>query len=568
MFITKYKHVASLAATKETAIGILQALDCSTALAVAIMIRYDDYTDYAALTIRTADFLDVNAFRDAYFAYNLLRKLEGLTPSDDLDEASYKKYVSAELACRATNELFVKRSLGHLKFNGLVERVLFYARRKIGDILAVSRIWEHDAGFGPGASSSCRGEYSHLLWKTATYPICNRNLWPSLRCYIKDSVSYLSAITNVRVSASTSLINPVYQEFNELTTVPKDFRSNRVIAIEPDGNIFYQKMLGKWIRCCLRAAGLDLNNRQPVNGRLAREGSINDRFATIDFESASDTVSYELVKDLLPAYAFRQLDKSRSSHTMLPNGRLVKNAKFSSMGNGFTFELETLIFYSILYGCYKELGIRDRLYDSPSCNMSVFGDDVICLKQASEMFIQVCTAVGFKVNKEKTFTSGPFRESCGYDYYAGISVKPLRIKKLLKTDFDRIDLANRMRLIYSIGDYSDGRFKRTWERLIRPINRELKNFGPFGSFNTVIWTSIHDTAYPRSFNGFRLWIRRPKLLPRREDSASHCNAAYVSAMYYVSPSALSLSKRGPGRYYSMKNSSIDCFDQSWGRWLT
>lgn len=567
MIITKYSRVASLTATKSAVFDVLKALDCATALAVFIMLKHDDFTDFAKLHSKPVDFNNVNTFSDAFFAVNLVKKSEGLISSEGILEASYKKFVQAELSCRETNRLFMLRDQGYLKFDNRVERVLFYARRKIAEILARSRIWDHDGGFGPGASSTCKGENTHLLCKTTAFPICGRNLWPHLRKYLQHSGSYAASIMGVEVSGPVSILNPIFQEFNEMTTVPKDFRSKRVIAIEPDGNIFFQKMLGNWVRTCLRADGLDLNRRQPVHGRLACEGSISDAFATIDFESASDTVSFQLVKDLLPRYAFRLLDKSRSAYTRLPDGRTIKNEKFSSMGNGFTFELETLIFYGILHGCYKELKLMAHSYDTPSCNMSVFGDDVICLTKAAKLFIEVCRVVGFKTNLDKTYLSGEFRESCGYDYYKGIKVASLRVKKLLENDFDRIDLANRLRSRTLLGDFSDPRFKNAWQNLIRPVAAVLKTFGPFDSFNTVIWTSIHDTRYARSLNGSRLWIRRPKLLPRREGRLFGANA-HVSAMLYVCPSALSLSKRGSGKYFCMTNSSVDHYDPSKGLWLS
>jgi hypothetical protein len=40
--------------------------------------------------------------------------------------------------------------------------------------------------------------------------------------------------------------------------------------------------------------------------------------------------------------------------------------------------------------------------------------------------------VGFSVNKEKSFSKGAFRESCGGDFWSGVNTRPLYIKGRLK----------------------------------------------------------------------------------------------------------------------------------------
>jgi hypothetical protein len=74
------------------------------------------------------------------------------------------------------------------------------------------------------------------------------------------------------------------------------------------------------------------------------------------------------------------------------------------MGNGFTFELMTLILTSLC-----------RTLDPDS---SVFGDDIIIDSGSSSRLIQLLEEVGFRVNVDKTFTSGPFRESCGANFHS------------------------------------------------------------------------------------------------------------------------------------------------------
>jgi len=103
------------------------------------------------------------------------------------------------------------------------------------------------------------------------------------------------------------------------------------------------------------------------------------------------------------------------------------------MGSGITFPLETLIFWGIGKACASLTG-HDSL-------VSVYGDDIICRRGNAALFIEVLRYCGFKVNTEKSFLFGPFRESCGEDWWAGDRVVPIYIRntpKLRPTDIYRL----------------------------------------------------------------------------------------------------------------------------------
>ena len=80
----------------------------------------------------------------------------------------------------------------------------------------------------------------------------------------------------------------------------------------------------------------------------------------------------------------------------------------SSMGNGFTFELMSLIL----------LGVT-RFY---SANSSVFGDDIIVPLDVAPEVVEAITGLGFLVNKRKSFFDGITRESCGAFMVADVEV--------------------------------------------------------------------------------------------------------------------------------------------------
>jgi hypothetical protein len=87
------------------------------------------------------------------------------------------------------------------------------------------------------------------------------------------------------------------------------------------------------------------------------------------------------------------------------------------MGNGYTFEMETLIFWAAVRVCRRHT--RDH------APFRVYGDDIICGKQTADLLLPFLAWLGFPCNSSKTFLEGPFRESCGADYWNGHNVRPI-----------------------------------------------------------------------------------------------------------------------------------------------
>lgn len=169
----------------------------------------------------------------------------------------------------------------------------------------------------------------------------------------------------------------------------------------------------RWISRRLRSFGIDLTN-QALNQELARKGSIDGSLATLDLSNASDTIATELVRRLLPPDWFQLLMDIRSPH-YLEKGEWHENHSFSSQGNAFTFPLETLIFWAL---------------GKVTCDfIHVYGDDIICDTASYHDLVELLEVCGFTCNLEKSFASGPFRESCGADYINGVDVRPIYYKE-------------------------------------------------------------------------------------------------------------------------------------------
>lgn len=253
---------------------------------------------------------------------------------------------------------------------------------------------------------------------------------------------------------------------NGLFTVPKTSKIDRAAAKEPDMNMYLQKGVGSFIRKRLRTVGIDLND-QTRNQDLARAGSIDGSLATIDLSSASDSISDRLVWDLLPPSLYSYLDMIRSHRAIMPDGTTHKWALFSTMGNGFTFELESAIFWALA----KSVSIN---YGSVGDIIGIYGDDIIIPVELSSILMQLLKSVGFLPNKEKSFTSGHFRESCGGHYFKGIDVKPFYIRHPITGIRGLLHILNRIRGWGNVSGISDPRLYDVWKEFSSLVPVELR----------------------------------------------------------------------------------------------
>jgi len=175
-------------------------------------------------------------------------------------------------------------------------------------------------------------------------------------------------------------------------------------------------------------------NDQSVNQNMAR-GAFHGHLATIDLSAASDSIARELVEMLLPVDWTHFLDRLRSKNWK-DKDRITKLDKFSSMGNGFTFELETLIFWAVT------ASVTDLTY--PGRPFSIYGDDIICDRKVATELVPVLNVLGFAVNEEKSYIDGCFFESCGRHYFNGVEVTPIYQKEVINDVQEHLRLANRI----------------------------------------------------------------------------------------------------------------------------
>lgn len=372
----------------------------------------------------------------AYFSKYSGIKLPGVEPR----AAAVAKFFEAEAACRETNMMLRCRAQGSFFLGPWAESVLFRAQSKIARVLgSVPSLRDLKPRFGPGATTLTKKRNASVVEKLQAGISCSEDLLPYASAILEEMphligpheelASESEAISN---GWSPDLDNPsqgdeqVYYKkvrcdvriTNDVVDfVPKNAKTHRSIAVGGSLNLMVQLAYGDFMTSRLRAFGIDLSD-QTRNQSYAFQGSVNGQYATLDLRSASDTISTELVYLLLPIDWALTLDHCRSSKVEL-DGETIKLEKFSSMGNGFTFPLQSLIFWALSSSAAED-GFA-----------SVYGDDIVCSTGSVRDVVNILEICGFSINMEKSYWTGSFRESCGADYVRGFDIRPAYQKELI-----------------------------------------------------------------------------------------------------------------------------------------
>lgn len=419
--------------------GLLASLGGPLTKALDQLVQNGKYID---LVNYKFDYLHMDDLRDITLArqvHALFHKQEWMDLGIDTRAVAESKFAEMEKKCSETND----RLDAGLVSPG-ARKVIHLTRCKIASILGrVPSLGSLRFSFGPGATTNVKSRVASPRSKLAADLACSQDSlthvgallaeapqWALHQAGLKrsmprDSVATVSSDGTVYMcdpEAEIRFWTDVAVHPGRLTFVPKDARSMRPIVVEPILNGFAQKGIGSYLKeRMLKRAGVDLSD-QTKNQRMAFEGSLSGSLATVDMSSASDTVSWSVVRELLPWEWFEFLAHWRTGDVETPDGSAELH-KFSSMGNAYTFELESLIFFSLASACLEVLNLKTEV--------CTFGDDVIIDVQAYTLFCEVLTELGFIVNNEKSFAQGPFRESCGADWFNGNSIRPYYAKHAL-----------------------------------------------------------------------------------------------------------------------------------------
>ena len=291
-------------------------------------------------------------------------------------------------------------------------------------------------GVGPGVSIGSEGNSFYAKLFSSRLTCTDRSLYTWYSRYIRSFPEWNNA-ENIRIQhyGSASIANS-----NRLSFVPKNDEISRCICIEPTLNTIFQSGIGRILESRLdERYGIALSNQQFRNRELARLGSINDDLVTIDLSSASDSISLNMLKWLLPGSFYKTLCSYRSMSCEIKGRGTVPLNMVSTMGNGYTFPLQTMIFACAVIAAFRFRGIPVERCSTG--NWGVNGDDIVCPEIISQDVLTLLNILGFSVNDDKTFLKGPFRESCGHDYFLGNNVRGVYVKTL-KTPSSRYSVIN------------------------------------------------------------------------------------------------------------------------------
>jgi len=469
----------------------LQSLDCPRSLAVWLLYSNAEHQQLVDLDIDPMHYISATGFRDAYAATMFLGKSNFLKLDVSKKDAAYKKFFQYEELCKHTNSRFRNLALDP-NYHGSNVWLLNATIQKIAKILGEFQPEEmiDSANWGPGVSTLLKGEHVSAINKFHSENGITRDLYSLVEPWF--FTAYPLWWEQLVSTHGTDCFN--YQVGNKIATVPKNSKTDRVIAVEPGLNLWFQKGVGSMIRRRLLRWGIDLRD-QTRNQELARQASVSGLLATVDFSSASDSIAHKLVRELLPPDWFKVMELLRS-----PLGQHDKSTirweKFSSMGNGFTFELESLIFFA------AALAVRDYVKtvnrSDADGEISVYGDDVILPTSCYAIFAEFSAFLGFKVNPDKSFYTGLFRESCGAHWFNGVDCKPIFLKERVQDVQAIYKLANSVRMLaHRHGSHRgcDSRFLNTWRRLFSRVPNSLR-FGVSRECGDIGFIVNFDEARP------------------------------------------------------------------------
>jgi len=414
-------------------------------------------------------------------AVRAVRQLTGLLGKVELEcstertNNAFRGYIECEQELRAKESEWTQTD--YLAFSR-ISRMLF------GRILSLLdetvRRGDLLPRHGPGATAdrlSGNAKYNLQQWHTRL-----ESVFPSSD-YLIPNYRYHDRLDRVE------FLEPGDEMPVRVISVPKTMATPRIIAVEPTCMQYAQQAVAiplmKLVnRDNLTSRFISFDDQTP-NQRMARDGSVHGLLATLDLSEASDRVSIQLVEWLL--HGFTDLKDAvmacRSTRADV-RGEIIDLTKFASMGSALTFPIETMVFLTIIFvGIERSLGYQLRTKDLKSFGsvVRVYGDDIIVPTDHADEVVRTLEAYHFKVNPNKSFSEGNFRESCGKEYFAGHDVSIVKVRRLFPTRLtdvpEVISLVELRNLCYQRGLLS------TSEYLDDVIRRVLPHF-PDGRENS------------------------------------------------------------------------------------
>lgn len=239
-----------------------------------------------------------------------------------------------------------------------------------------------------------------------------------------------------------------------LRLVHKDSRGPRIICMEEQEYMFLQQGLADALRHHIEnnvITQCHVNfGCQEINRELARRGSINGEYATLDMKEASDRISRVLVRELFSGLP--ELCDCLCALSVpvieLPDGTLHTMAKFAPMGSSLCFPIMSIVHYALAVACIHMRTARPTA--AIAKDLYVYGDDIICRTEDVPHLFYGFPKFDLIFNQGKSFYRGDFRESCGLDAFQGWDVTPQRFKKRFFDGQDPSDIRSAMDMVNAL----------------------------------------------------------------------------------------------------------------------
>lgn len=149
------------------------------------------------------------------------------------------------------------------------------------------------------------------------------------------------------------------------------------------------------------------------------------------------------------------------------------------MGNGTTFPVETLLFVAACHAINPQY--------RPGKDFTVYGDDIVYPSDKARDLLKLLRVLGFSRNVDKTFIDGPFRESCGEDWFGGVAVRPFVLDYALDSVQNIFKFLNQTKSRPLWSDF----FEPARDYVLRLLPNKLHLYRPFpGAIDSAIDSSL------------------------------------------------------------------------------
>ncbi len=381
--------------------------------------------------------------------------------SDAREQGALRKFIECEQDVRHSDRNMPE---------DLITEFSSMSLRLFGDVLALADLAVYEGTLtpkhGPGKTAdklSGNRKFDQREWTRRLESIFpyGDNAIPNWRFnYLLDSVR---------------ILEPRDERAVKVTLVPKTLKTPRIIAIEPTCMQYMQQAIAEHLVRSLEGDFLPFSLigflDQTLNQRMAQEGSVTGGLATLDLSEASDRVSNQHVRAMLKHFPHlsEAVDATRSRKADVPGHGVIRLAKFASMGSALCFPIEAMVFTTIVFMALERVHKRRLTLKDVSLfrgKVRVYGDDIIVPTDSMVTVIDLLEAFGLKVNVDKSFGTGKFRESCGKEYYDGRDVSIVRVRSVLPSSLSDVDevistvsLRNRF---YEAGLWRTAHWMDTW----------------------------------------------------------------------------------------------------------